>query len=185
MTRKLQARALAFAMCLVGLATLPAHAHGTPACEALDRYEKHAVSGDFVKSGDKLVFSREDKVVMTITSDRELRFDGEPVELNPRGQALVDAYYANIDKALDEFAGLAGDAASLGITAAGTAIFRLLTGQLDEKEFEREVHAKAEKIKERANVACAYLGNVEQLEKEMMREIPGFKPVIFPDLHSI
>lgn len=184
MNKVLSALVLVFTVSLLPLA----QAADTPNCDSLDKRSdsrKLDINSSLRARNGELSFKEEGKVVMLITRSGDLHLDGDRVELTPRGRVLVTAYYENVDKALDEFASLGMDAAQLGISAAGTAIFRLLTGQLDEKEFEREVESRARKIAERADLACTYLQDIEHIEVEMVEEIPGFRPMMFADRHSI
>lgn len=178
---------LAFIIVSALLSSFPVQAHNTPNCDALDGRgnNKLEIGPNFSIKRGNLTFKEDGKNRMLINANGELYLDGDRVALSPRGQELVSAYYAQAEMAMDEFAGLAADAASLGVSAASKAIFRLLTGSLDEKKFEQEVEAEARKIEARADLACTYLQEIERIELEMITEVPGFRPMMFRDKHSI
>ncbi|HEX6928679.1 MAG TPA: DUF2884 family protein [Gammaproteobacteria bacterium] len=167
----------------------PLHADNTPVCDALDA-RGHDSTVDFSENftfddGD-LILKRDGQTLLVITEDRDLYYAGRKLELTPRGRALANEYYVSMEAAVDEFLNLAGDAAGLGISAAVRAIAQVVTGGLDEDEFEREVEAEAREIEAQADLACSHLLEIERIEAEMVEEIPGFRPVMFGDeTHSI
>lgn len=169
------------------LTALPVQAHELPACTDLDERVSNNfdIGPNFLVSNGDLKFKEDGKVIMLVTQDGELHLNGQRIDLTPHAQKLVNAYYQQMDLAADEFSGMAGDAARLGISAAGTAIFRLLTGNMDAEEFEQQVEAKALQIEARANRACTHLQEIERIEMEMTAAIPGFQPVMFADKESI
>ena len=158
--------------------------HHEPEIEVCDEFEKRtndvSINGDFTFQDDDIhIRNKYSGVQMIISEDRELWYNGSRLDLSPRGQELVDAYYDTFDDAMSDFANLASDAAGLGVDAATAVISALFSGDFNEEKIEADVKAKATKIEASAEAACTRLASLESIELAMAVEIDGFEPVLF------
>lgn len=166
-----------------GLLSLPAlsGADNTPHCDALDARTDGNIHVDTdldFDNGD-LVFTEDGVRRMVITEDRELFLDGERIELDARGQELVDDYYLTFEDFIDDVTDLAGDAAGLGVSAAIEAVALVFAGQDGMDDFEARVEKRARDIEDQADRMCLRLRRIEGIELEMQSVVPGFEPMLF------
>jgi hypothetical protein len=166
-----------------GLLSLPAisFADNTPNCDALDGRTDNNINIDTdldFNDGD-LVFTEDGVRRMVITEDRELFLDGERIELDARGQKLVDDYYLTFEDFIDDVTDLAGDAAGLGVSAAIEAVALVFNGEGAMGDFEARMEAKARDIEDQADRMCTRLRRIEGIELEMQSAVPGFEPLLF------
>lgn len=171
----------------IALLALPALAHDTPNCDALDR--SHGDNHDGFESdpdidfeNGNVIFRRNGENIMMITEERELYLHGERVALDARGRELTDQYYLALEQFTDDVLDLAGDAAGLGISAAVEALAAVFTGSEETEAFEKRIEARARDVEKQADKMCVGLQGILRIEQEMQTMIPGFQPVMFPEI---
>lgn len=156
-------------------------ADNTPNCDALDGRADDGIHIDTdldFDDGD-LVFTEDGARRMVITEDRELFLDGKQIELDARGQELVDDYYLTFEDFIGDVTDLAGDAAGLGVSAAIEAVALAFAGQDGMDDFEARMEERARDIEDQADRMCQRLRRIEGIELEMQSVVPGFEPMLF------
>lgn len=160
---------------------MPAHAHDTPRCDALEDgiSMRAGIDTNIDFDGDDIRFHEDGETVMLITGERDLYLHGERIELDAEGRTLVDRYYVTVDQFVDDAVDLAGDAAGLGVSAAMGALAAAFSGDEGMQRFEDRIEARADEIRAQANVMCERFSALEGIEQEMQERVPGFVPVMF------
>ena len=163
------------------LAVAPAAAHDTPNCDALEDGlgMRTGINSNLDFDGGDLSFRDNGEVVMLITAERELYLHGKRVELDARGQKLVDRYYDTVDRFVDDAIDLAGDAAGLGVSAAMEALSAIFAGNDERDRVEKRIEERARRIEKQADIMCERIYLIEGIEQEMQEVVPGFEPVMF------
>lgn len=169
------------ALLLGAMVALPAAAHDTPRCDALEDgiSMRAGIDANIDFDGDDIHFREDGKTVMLITAERDLFLHDKQVELDAEGKELVDRYYITVDRFVDDAVDLAGDAAGLGVSAAMGALAAVFSGEEGMQRFEERIEARARKIEEQADRMCERFGEIEGIEREMQERVPGFVPIMF------
>lgn len=163
------------------IAVAPVSAHETPHCDTVEDGAgmRLGIDANFDFDGNDLRFRENGKTIMLITHDRELFLHGKQIALDANGRELVDRYYITVETFVDDAMGLAGDAAGLGVSAALQALSSVFSGEDGMDRFEARIEARADEIRAKADVMCVGFNELEGIEHEMQKTMPGFAPVMF------
>lgn len=135
--------------------------------------------GDFeFDDGDLIVEDGRDEL-MRISPDGDLYIDEEQVDVSRHQRKLLATYHEQVEGITDDAIELGMEAAKFGVKTAISAVFMALSMDDDEAdEFEAKVEKEAVQFEEYAERICQRAEALTTLEKELVKEIPGFFPMI-------